>query len=77
MTTPDYRHHILCPVCGVTTEIKDTQVYVSCRDRSTADDIARQLTGILAKRKGKDLSEEEILMLRQRFEAWERHSGWS
>ncbi len=77
MTAPDYRHHMLCPVCGVTTAIADTRVYVTCRERAVAENIAEQLAQIFARRHGKDLNEEELLMLRQRFAAWERQSGWS
>ncbi|WP_319578232.1 hypothetical protein [uncultured Methanospirillum sp.] len=77
MTAPDYRHHMLCPVCGVTTTIADTRVYVTCRERAVAENIAEQLAQIFARRHGKDLNEEELLMLRQRFAAWERQSGWS
>ncbi len=76
MIAPDHRHHILCPVCGVTTEINGTRVYVECRDQEVAADIASQLGDILARRKGKDLSEEEVIMLRQRFSEWERQTGW-
>jgi len=77
MIAPDYRHHILCPVCGVTTTIDETRVYVHCRDRDVATDIATQLGDILTRRNGKDLSEEEVIMLRQRFAAWERQTGWA
>lgn len=76
MIAPDYRHHILCPVCGVTAEIDRTRIYVECRDQDVAASIAAQLADILARRKGKDLSEEEVVMLRQRFSAWERQTGW-
>ncbi len=77
MTAPDYRHHMLCPVCGVTTALAETNVYVTCRERAVAENIAEQLAQIFARRHGKDLTEEELLMLRQRFAAWERQSGWS
>ena len=77
MTAPDYRHHMLCPICGVTTAISDSRVYVSCREREVAEHIADQLATILARRHGTDLTDEELLMLRQRYAAWERQSGWS
>lgn len=77
MTAPDYRHHILCPVCGVTTALDKTRVYLACQDRGVAEDIGSQLARIIADRRGKDLSEEELVMLRERYAAWERHSGWS
>lgn len=77
MTAPDYRHHILCPVCGVTTAIAETRIYLACRDRGVAEDIGDQLARIIANRHGKDLTEEELLMLRERFAAWERQTGWS
>ncbi len=77
MTSPDHHHHILCPVCGITTSLAATRVYVNCKDRSVAEDIASQLEEIFRRRKGKDLSEEELIMLRQRFEAWERHNRWT
>ena len=76
MIAPDYRHHILCPFCGVTTAINETRVYVQCRNREVASDIASQLKDIIAGRRGKDLSEEEITILRQRFSAWEDTAGW-
>lgn len=68
---------MLCPVCGVTTALEGTRVYVTCRERAVAENIAEQLARIFAKRHGKDLTEEELHMLRQRFAAWERQSGWS
>jgi LSD1 subclass zinc finger protein len=77
MTAPDSSQNVLCPVCGVTNSIRDTRVYLTCQERSVAEDIARQLGDIIRQRKGKDLNEEEIIMLRQRFEAWERHTRWS
>jgi hypothetical protein len=76
MTAPDYRHHMLCPVCGVTTSLEETRVYVTCRERAVAENIAEQLSKILTKRHGKNLTDEELHMLRQRFAAWERQSGW-
>jgi ribosomal protein S27E len=76
MIAPDSCHYILCPVCGVTTALSGTRVYVRCMERNVAADIASQLIDILAKRNGKDLSEEEVLMLQQRFAAWERNHCW-
>lgn len=72
--TPQNRQHILCPVCGVTTAISDTRVYLWCKERSSAEDISVQLMKIIAGRHGQDLDEEEIRMLRSRFEAWERQN---
>ncbi len=69
---------MLCPICGVTTALAETRVYVTCRERgAVAENIADQLAQIFARRHGKDLTEEELIMLRQRFAAWERQSGWS
>jgi hypothetical protein len=68
---------MLCPVCGVTTALEGTRVYVTCRERTVAENIAEQLAKIFARRHGKDLTEEELHMLGQRFAAWERQSGWS
>ncbi len=77
MTAPDYRHHILCPVCGVTTALAETRVYLACQDREVAEDIGTQLSRIISGRRGKDLTEEELIMLRERYAAWERQTGWS
>jgi len=77
MTAHTSRRHVLCPVCGVTNTTSDARVYVSCINRETAEDIAAQLGNIIHKRNGRDLSEEEVMMLRQRFSAWERQSEGS
>ncbi|HWQ67874.1 MAG TPA: DUF1922 domain-containing protein [Methanospirillum sp.] len=76
MTTPESRNHVLCPVCGVTSPIKDLRVYLKCRDNEVAGDVAHQLSQIISRRHGRDLSPEEIEMLRERFAAFEKQNDW-
>jgi len=67
-----YQKWKLCPVCGYTLNIKTCPVYLDVRTFTQAEAIVKELEAYLHNKRNKELSPDEINILREDYAEWIR-----
>ncbi len=62
----------LCPVCSEAINVQNAEAFLEVEDFNIADSVIRQLETFLHHSKRKDLTNEEINLLRKRYAEWVR-----
>lgn len=62
----------LCPICSEAINVRDAEAFLEVEDFYVADSVIRQLEAFLHNSKRKDLTDEEIALLRKQYADWVR-----
>ena len=65
-----FQRHKLCHVCGQVIEVKSAPAYLEVKDYTDAEEVVDQLQRFLEREGRKDLSANELRMLRAKYAQW-------